>query len=231
MHRLFRERFSAHRFELNRIVKKDVVDELLSLTLTAPTSFNIQPYVGILVDGKQRQHLSKCMLGGNARKVKDSSFSIVFASDLEPSKRVPSIEQLEKDAGRPDALIGMIAPAIRLFANEGAVASGLKCAMSSLLSPVVAVPNFTPTIAWSYKQTMMAASTYILAAKSLGLDTCAMEGFDETKVKNALGIPDRYSVPVVIATGYAKKDDQDIPAPRLPKDVLFAHQRFGNGFL
>jgi nitroreductase len=46
--------------------------------------------------------------------------------------------------------------------------------------------------------------TYMLAAAAHGLDTAPMEGFDADAVHKALGLPERYSVPLIVATGYAQ---------------------------
>jgi hypothetical protein len=46
--------------------------------------------------------------------------------------------------------------------------------------------------------------TYMHAAAAHGLDTAPMEGFDADAVHKALGLPERYSVPLIVATGYAQ---------------------------
>lgn len=56
----------------------------------------------------------------------------------------------------------------------------------------------------AYKNTSFAAMTYMLAAAAHGLDTAPMEGFDANAVHKALGLPERYSVPLIVATGYAQ---------------------------
>ena len=63
------------------------------------------------------------------------------------------------------------------------------------------------------------------AAEAHDVNTCPMEGFDDTRVRRALDIPDRYSVPVVIAAGYAASIDD--ATPRLPYDQVFFKERFG----
>ncbi|CAN0171505.1 unnamed protein product, partial [Hapterophycus canaliculatus] len=41
-----------------------------------------------------------------------------------------------------------------------------------------------------------------LAATSCGLASCPMEGFDMRRMRKALRIPLRYSVPIVVSVGY-----------------------------
>lgn len=171
------------------------------------------------------------MLGSNAQKVREAPFVIVFAADLEPSKRVPHLQQLEREAGLSEDSIAQLPMRIRMFANQGALAGALKCAISTAFTPVMPVPSYVPTMAWSYKQTVFAASTFLYAAQSHGIDTCPMEGFDISRVKYCLDIPDRYSVPVIIAAGYGT-DKSKYPAssPRLPLSELFFKGKFGGKF-
>ncbi|CAN0026938.1 unnamed protein product, partial [Choristocarpus tenellus] len=56
--------------------------------------------------------------------------------------------------------------------------------------------------AWAFKNTALAAQTYILACTARGLATCPMEGYDARRVRNVLSIPSRYGVPLVVATGH-----------------------------
>ena len=55
-------------------------------------------------------------------------------------------------------------------------------------------------------QTMLSAQNFMIAAKSIGLDTSPMEGFDEKRLKHLLAIPKSMSVPLIISLGYASED-------------------------
>lgn len=84
-----------------------------------------------------------------------------------------------------------------------------------------AVPHFiaqsTTREAWAFKQTMVAASTFLLAATAHGVQTCPMEGFESVEaVALSVGIdPKRYSVPVVVSVGYELAPPK-APSPRFP---------------
>jgi nitroreductase len=58
----------------------------------------------------------------------------------------------------------------------------------------------------------------MLAAKSLGLDTHPMDGFDHEAVKKEFKIPDSYWVPVLIAMGYFDTSKELAP-PKWRKSV------------
>ena len=64
---------------------------------------------------------------------------------------------------------------------------------------------------------MLAAQTMLLASTAAGLSSCPMEGFDGRRVRRALRIPRRYSVPLIVAVGH--------PTP-LARDDPIATRRF-----
>ncbi|KAJ8556606.1 hypothetical protein ON010_g9362 [Phytophthora cinnamomi] len=67
-----------------------------------------------------------------------------------------------------------------------------------------------------------AAATFLYAAQVHGLATCPMEGIDQVQVKQLLDIPGRYSIPVVIALGYANPAAKPSkPSVRLPPTEVF----------
>ena len=51
----------------------------------------------------------------------------------------------------------------------------------------------------------MAAQTIMLAAKSMGYDTCPMKGFDYEKVGKLLNLPDDHVIVMMILVGKAAK--------------------------
>lgn len=67
--------------------------------------------------------------------------------------------------------------------------------------------------AWAFKQTSFAAAVFMLACTSHNIQTCAMERFaSSTSVAEALGLPDNFSVPLVVAVGHeleAKKPGEN----------------------
>jgi len=56
--------------------------------------------------------------------------------------------------------------------------------------------------AFACKNTGFFAMGLMLAAKSLGIDTHPMDGFDHEGVKKEFNIPDNYWIPLLLAVGY-----------------------------
>jgi nitroreductase len=64
--------------------------------------------------------------------------------------------------------------------------------------------------------TMLAASTFMIAASGVGLGTCPMEGFDEFRLKKLLKIPRQMRVPIIVAIGYPLEGHATPRTPRIP---------------
>lgn len=222
------ERYACKAF-LPTPVPKATLKEILRLTQRAPTSFNVQPYACILVrEQKDRDKLADAMMATNARRVQEAPVVAVFAADLEPTKRVPRLQQLAHDNGASGDFVNNMPHVVRLFSGEGTVASVLRAIISTAVSPLRPAPSNVSTEAWAFKQTAFVAATFLYAAQMHGLATCPMEGFDQTRVKNALDIPDRYSVPVVIALGHADPAvKHDKLSGRLDPTEVFFDGKFG----
>lgn len=198
--KLFTERGSIREYAKTP-VPGEVVAELLRLTQRAPTAFNTQPYVAIILRSEDdRAHLAPAMLASNQAKVTSAPLVVVFAADLEPSKGVPRLQELMRAGGAPEGMVNFLPMYLNNFSGEGT----------------------DKGLGWSYKQTSIAAATFLYAAAAHGLATCPMEGFDQEAVKKALELPDRYSVPIIISVGYTKDGVQPRVSGRLPPaEVLF----------
>jgi 3-hydroxypropanoate dehydrogenase len=187
-------RYSCKEFS-SRLVSDSTLDALLALTQRAPTSFNTQPWVVVVVrDEAARARLVASLAPGNQLKALSAPINLVFAADCEPEK-----------------LLTADSP---VFMREA-----LSMFMEQASSPE----------AWAFKQTMTAAQTLMLAATAHGLQTNPMEGFRSMQaVRDAVGLPSRYSVPVVIALGY-EKARREKPSPRYALDSVVHYDTFRAG--
>ena len=208
------------------------LSSILDQTLSTPTAFNLQPYHVLLVSTPaQKELLKPAMLGGNTGRVCDSNLTAIFLSDLEPSKRIPRILDLEtaSKSRTPDYLVHLPLSASFFTGEGGHLSNLLKAGALSTLSPSKPVPHPGTVEGWANKNTGMAAMTYILACESAGYATCAMEGFDAERVKIAFNIPDRYAIPMMIATGLSDDGEADKvkSTPRLEKEETVFFGGFG----
>lgn len=99
-----------------------------------------------------------------------------------------------------------------------------------LLKPA---PRIDHPEAWAFKNAALAVQTFMLAATAHGLTTCPMEGFDAARVRGALGLPRRYSIPMLVTVGYAAegegegKEAQPKFSERFPPQDVFSFDTYG----
>lgn len=180
------------------------------------------------------------MSAGNQYRVKDCSALAVFLTDLEATKRISRIQQLEKEWGhRHPNYLAMMPISVSFLLGENQAATWIKQRATDLLSSVqekLPMPVVDNVQSWGYKNTALAAQSYVLAATSHDLATCLMEGFDARRCKRMLRIPDRYDIPMMVATGYDyyDKDDDDNKnalTPRLDIEEIVFSDSFGKPFV
>jgi nitroreductase len=200
----------------------------------SPSSFNLQPTQIILVESQElKDTLSEhAMMGpGNQFRVQQSSVVAVFLSDLEPTKRVNRIHQLEKDFRHPNYRASFPLSTSFLI-GEGHAANLIKGIATNFMSSVSPMPEIDPVQAWSYKNMGLVAQTFVYAAESHGLATTMMEGFDPRRTRELLRIPDRYAIPLMVATGYEYEEEQQSTTeeqmtPRLDLSEVVFSETFG----
>jgi nitroreductase len=171
----------------------------------------------------------EAMLGpGNQFRTRDACALAIFLADLEPSKRIDRIYELEKDHRNPNYLNTL--PMVSSFLiGEGHAATLIKGIATSMLSEVQPMPVVETVQAWGYKNASLLAQTFVYAAESEDLATCIMEGFDGRRVQEILRVPDRYAVPLAVAIGYEYEDPETFEeTPRLDISETVFGETFGS---
>jgi nitroreductase len=259
-HQIVHDRTSVKRFASNMTIPNAIWKDMLHLTRTAPSGFNLQPTHVILVRCNEIKTAlaDHAMLGtGNKYRVVDASGIAVFCADLQPSKRIHRIHDLERTHNiREEGYMSVLRVAStfltgeRINTNNFNLATMAKQTFANALSPSRPMPTMEDVGMWSYKNAGIMAQLYTLSATAHGLSTCMMEGYDTRRVMDILRIPrDRYGVPIMIATGYEygmnmesvvhannleilteDYEDEENPrrkAPRLEMNELFFGETFG----
>ena len=189
------------------VIPESVLCKILELTQLSPSSFNLQPYKMIVVRSREaRDALSSAMLGsGNIAKVREAPLTVVFAADKEPGQLTRKLMKLELEHGTDPSYVSTLPSKISFLLGKGFLSNAFRATATHLMSPISPSPTIAANCdAWAAKNASLAAQTYMLGASAFGLSTAPMEGFDERRIFYLLGIPqERYSVPLVVATGYA----------------------------
>ncbi|MBN3877363.1 nitroreductase family protein [Nostoc sp. JL23] len=190
-------------------ITPELLNQLVELTVAAPSSYNIQDWQIILVqDEAQKVALSAASF--NQQQIVQAPVTFVFAADPNAGEQnlTPILEQgLETGAW-----------------NEGTV-NYFK----------TAVPQFQASLGgkrreYAIKDAIIAATHLVLAAESLGLSTCFMNGWIENQVKQVIGAGDNpdLAIAVLVPVGYAA--EPRLNPGRLPFSSNVSVDRIGNPY-
>ncbi len=163
-------------------IAPELLQQLVELTVAAPSSFNMQGWQIILVqDEAQKAELAAA--AWNQKQIIQAPVTFVFAAD-------------------PNAGEGDLTPVYEQAIATGAWNEGTVNYFKS------AIPQFQAGLAdkrreYAIKDAMIAATHLVLAAESLGLSTCFMNGWIEEQVKSIIGADDDLAIAVLVPVGYA----------------------------
>ncbi|UKP00153.1 nitroreductase family protein [Nostoc sp. UHCC 0870] len=171
-------------------IAPELLKQLVELTVAAPSSFNMQGWRIILVqDETQKAALSAA--SWNQKQIIQAPVTFVFAAD--------------PNAGEGDLSL-VYEKALQTGAwNEGTVNYFKN-----------AIPQFQAGLGdkrreYAIKDAIIAATHLVLAAESLGLSTCFMNGWIEEQVKAVIGATDEpdLAIAVLVPVGYAAEPRLD----------------------
>ena len=174
-----RSRRSIKHYDENHEMSEEEVNELLSLAILSPSAFNIQNWRFVVVtDTALRKKIRE--VAWDQAQVTDTSLFIILCADL---------KSWEKQPGRywvnaPTEVQEFMLPAIDEY-YRGKDQVQRDEAMRSC---------------------GIAAQTLILAAKSMGYDSCPMDGFDYEKVGELIKLPDDHVIAMFVAIGKGTKE-------------------------
>ena len=170
------ERRSVKAFDPAHTMTDEEIAKLMSLAMLSPTAFNIQHWRFVLVtDPVLRQQIRA--VSWNQAQVEEASLLIVITADLKAWEKDPA----RYWANAPKAAQDYLVPAIGNYyqGNEQAQRDE------------------------GMRSCGMAAQTIMLAAKEMGYDTCAMDGFDFDAVSKLINLPADHTTVMFVVVGKA----------------------------
>ena len=187
------------------------LEKIIRAGLEAPSGYNLQPWRFVVVrDREQRKKLCQAAFG--QPKVEEASVVIVACGDPQGWKDGDLEEML-----RIGAEHGFTDPAGQERTRR-AVTGFLGSAPGKAGG---AEPTWD---LWANRHTMIALTTMMWAAETLGYDTAPMEGFMEDQVKALLKIPARVRVVALLAIGRLKGADKPYAGRFTPARTVFAEE-------
>lgn len=237
---ILNRRRSVRKFKMNTKIDDDTLTKMLKHSQLSPSSFNLQPYKGIVISNdEQKNLLSECMLGeGNIDRVKCAAVTIVFLADRKPTRNTQKLMKLELDANKSNEYVQSLPAKTSFLAGHTIAANKIKNIATTLLSPITGMPMLEPINAWSIKNTALACQTLMLSAAAHGYDSCPMEGYDARRMGYLLKIPlEEYSIPMIISIGEIDQEAEDklnvdnaAVRTRFPINDVFYTNQYGDQY-
>ncbi|MBI5226936.1 NAD(P)H-dependent oxidoreductase [Candidatus Micrarchaeota archaeon] len=173
-------RYATKSFD-GRPLLQDQVDALLELIRFAPSSFNLQPWkILVIKDAATKEKLAPA--AWNQAQITTCSHLLVLLADTNVSALIDRLDAQMTAAGvhadQRDPYLKMM----RGFA------SGMSDDQKR---------------SWSQRQVYLALGNALNGAKSLGFDSCPMEGFDPVQFAKILNLPANLVPTVLCPIGYA----------------------------
>ena len=173
-----KKRRSIKSFDNNHKMTKNEITKILESAILSPTSYNIQNWRFVIVTNQGlRDELSE--LSHGQKQVSEASLVIILCADLNSWNKDPQRYWKNIPEVPRNALVDSLKNSYREKPQQQRDEAMRSCGM--------------------------AAQTIMLAAKSMGYDTCPMKGFDYEKVGKLVKLPDDHVIVMMVVVGKATK--------------------------
>jgi nitroreductase len=171
-------------FDPERPIEPSLVKKMVEMAAQTPSSFNLQPWnLIILTDKEDKLRLQKCAM--NQEKVSIAPVTMIVLADNDGFvEGNPTIDNL-----------------FRENVKAGIMKEGQREWFQQIRNKLYGKDKKTIQ-AFSCKNTGFFAMSLMFAAKSLGIDSHPMDGFDHNKIVSEFKIPKNFYIPLLISFGY-----------------------------
>ena len=170
------ERRAVKNFDPNHQMTEDEIEQLFNLVILSPTAFNIQNWRFVLVQNPELRTEIRAA-SWNQAQVTDASLLVVLCADLKAWEKEPA----RYWRNVPQAYQDFLLPAIDNYYR------GLEQVQRDE----------------AMRSCGMAAQTLMLAAKTMGYDSCPMDGFDFEAVGQLINLPEDHVIAMFVTIGKA----------------------------
>ena len=220
-------------FNPDKPIPSETLSHILALTQRAPTGNNLQPWTAVVVsDPEKRKELHFAAM--SQQKILEAPITVVFAANLNALANQSKVISMGVQSGtmtEAEARDMNVKTTALLHPGPLCILQAAKFVVGSvwsLFKPMTVPPINLKAYVW--KQTLMPVQTFMLAASSHGLATCPMEGFDERRVREVVGLPSNFSIPIIVSLGYASDHviNSKPQSLRIPPNEQFFDNTFAN---
>ena len=190
--------------------------KILQAGLEAPSGYNAQPWRFVVVrDPQQKAALQAA--GFNQSKIVSASAVIVACGD--PDSWKSDLDELIEE-GKKSGYIADAQSEERIRKNYSSFRGGAPSDNGGT------APDWS---VWLNRHVMIAFTTMMWTAETLGYDTAPMEGFQESAVRKVLGIPDHVRVIALLSIGKRLGPDKPYGGSAAMETRVFA-DKWGHGW-
>jgi nitroreductase len=178
------DRRAVNFFNPDKKIDPDLIKKMVELAAKTPSSFNLQPWnLIVLTDKQDKLRLQSCAM--NQPKVSEAPVTMIVLADNEGFKEGnKTVEQVFQEN-----------------IKSGSMTEKQRDWFKKVRTNLYGKDELI-TRAFSCKNTGFFAMALMLAAKSLGIDSHPMDGFNHDKVVKEFNIPQNYYIPLLISFGY-----------------------------
>ena len=192
-----RTRRAIKHYDASHSMTTEEVNALLSLAILSPTAFNIQNWRFVVItDPELRKQIRE--VAWDQAQVTDASLFIVLCADLKSWEKQPSRYWVNA----PKEIQEFMLPAIDKY-YRGKDQVQRDEAMRSC---------------------GITAQTLMLAARSMGYDSCPMDGFDFEKVSELIHLPAEHVIAMFVAIGKCTKESWPRPGQLDLNEVIIKNR-------
>lgn len=192
------KRRSVKQYDAEHRLTDEEVDQILQAAIQSPTSFNIQHWRFVVISDPELRSQIRAV-GNDQAQMTDASLLILMAADVKAWQRDPSRYWRNAPTEVAKILVDWMGPF-----HEGNEQLQRDEAMRSI---------------------GIAMQTIMIAATSMGYQSCPMIGFDHAKVAELVRLPDDHLIGPMIAIGRGTKDPWPKPG-QLDLNEVVIQNRF-----
>jgi nitroreductase len=193
---LLMSRYATKKFD-GKIIDENKLEQLFEMIRFAPSALNIQPWkIKVVTDVETKKKLSAASM--EQAQINTCSHLLVFCANTDLDGNAQKTMNLMKKVGVPEENLEQIQVIMNVFLSNFDSETGICEAQCNVF---------------------IAAITAIYAAKSLGIDSCPMQGFNRDEYSEILDIPSSLVPTILVPIGYPA--DKQMPKLRFPKEDIF----------
>ena len=192
------QRRAVKHYDPSHAMPEEEAKTLLDLALLSPTAFNIQNWRLVVVKDKELRKKIRAVAWDQAQ-VTDSSMLVILCADLKSWDKEPGRYWKNAPQGVQDFLL----PAINNYYKDKDQVQRDEAMRSCGI----------------------VAQTLMLGAKSMGYDSCPMDGFDFEKVAELIKLPPNHIISMSVAIG-KKTEDAWVRGGQLPLNEVVINDTF-----